>query len=73
MLRLRLLEEGINPGILSGRFNQDIIEMLVKRLDSMVMRRMLEFKNSEYVLPASRILTSNEIFQEILCITLSGT
>ena len=73
MLRLRLLVEGINPGVLSGRFNQDTIEMLVSRLDSMVMRRMLEFKNSKYVLPAERILTSNEIFQEILCIKPNGT
>ena len=73
MLRLRLLVEGINPGVLSGRFNQDTIEMLVSRLDSMVMRRMLEFKNSKYVLPAERILTSNEIFQEIIDIKSSET
>jgi hypothetical protein len=68
-----LLVEGINPGVLSGRFNQDTIEMLVSRLDSMVMRRMLEFKNSKYVLPAERILTSNEIFQEIIDIKSSET
>jgi oxygen-independent coproporphyrinogen-3 oxidase len=73
MLRLRLLVEGINPGVLSGRFTQDIIETLVSRLDSMVMRRMLEFKNSKYVLPAERILTSNEIFQEIIDIKSSET
>jgi oxygen-independent coproporphyrinogen-3 oxidase len=73
MLRLRLLVEGINPGVLSGRFSPATIEMLVSRLDSMVMRGMLEFDNSKYVLPASRILTSNEIFQEVLGIRPGGT
>ena len=66
MLRLRLLVEGINPGELSGRYSQAAIEMLVSRLDGMVTRRMLDLKDSKYVLPASRILTSNEIFQEII-------
>jgi oxygen-independent coproporphyrinogen-3 oxidase len=73
MLRLRLLVEGINPGVLSGRFSPAIIETLVSRLDSMVMRGMLEFDNSKYVLSASRILTSNEIFQEVLGIRPGGT
>jgi oxygen-independent coproporphyrinogen-3 oxidase len=73
MLRLRLLVEGINPGVLSGRFSPATIEMLVSRLDSMVMREMLEFDNSKYVLPASRVLTSNEIFQEVLGIRPGGT
>ncbi len=73
MLRLRLLVEGINPGVLSGRFSPATIEMLISRLDSMVMRGMLEFDNSKYVLPASRILTSNEIFQEVLGIRPGGT
>ena len=66
MLRLRLLVEGIDPGVLSGRFSPATIETLVSRLDSMVLSRMLEFDNSRYVLPASRILTSNEIFREVL-------
>lgn len=73
MLRLRLLVEGINPGVLSGRFNPATIEMLVSRLDSIVIRGMLEFDNSKYILPASQILTSNEIFQEVLGIRSGGT
>jgi oxygen-independent coproporphyrinogen-3 oxidase len=66
MLRLRLLVEGIDPGVLSGRFSPATIETLVSRLDGMVMSGMLEFNNSRYVLPASRILTANGIFREVL-------
>jgi len=66
MLRLRLLVEGIEPGVLSGRFSTATVETLVSRLDDMVMKGMLKFDNSRYVLPASRILTSNEIFREVL-------
>ena len=73
MLRLRLLVEGINPGVLSGRFSPATIEILVSRLDSLVMRGMLEYANSKYVLSTSRILTSNEIFQEVLGIRPDGT
>lgn len=66
MLRLRLLVEGLDPRELSGRFRPASIEKLVKRLDVMVQARLLVHEKAQYVLPASRILTSNGIFRQVL-------
>jgi oxygen-independent coproporphyrinogen-3 oxidase len=66
MLRLRLLEEGLTPQEMSGRFNPGAVEMLTKRLDRMVQQGLLHFNNSRYTIPASQILVSNRIFREVL-------
>jgi oxygen-independent coproporphyrinogen III oxidase len=66
MLRLRLLVEGINPGILTGRYSPAAIAMLVSRLNSLATRGMLKFDGAKYVIPASHVLTSNSIFREVL-------
>jgi len=66
MIRLRLLVEGLNPSVLEDRFSRASINGLVNRLNAMVEKGFLEYRQMSYRLPASRILTSNEIFQEIL-------
>lgn len=66
MLRLRLLEEGVGTGDLTTRFGRDNVEALIGRLEQMAARGMLVSDGERYVLPSSRILTSNPIFAEVL-------
>ena len=66
MLRLRLLEEGIEINELTARFGQDNIEALIRRLDYMAVQGRLIADGSTYRLPPSRVLTSNPIFAEVI-------
>lgn len=66
MLRLRLLEEGLDVGELVARFGQDNIESLTNRLDQMAHDGRLIFDGWRYRLTPSRVLTSNPIFAEVL-------
>jgi oxygen-independent coproporphyrinogen III oxidase len=66
MLRLRLLGEGVETGDLIARFGRDNVGALIGRLEQMAARGMLVSYGARYVLPSSRILTSNPIFAEVL-------
>ena len=66
MLRLRLLQEGLDINELATRFGRDNITALVKRLDAMVDEGLLNRKNTIYRLPPSRVLTSNPIFARVI-------
>jgi oxygen-independent coproporphyrinogen III oxidase len=66
MLRLRLLEEGINPNDLYERYGHENITDLVCRLYEMATTGDLLFDGIRFRLPKSRILTSNQIFARVL-------
>ncbi|OGO19765.1 MAG: hypothetical protein A2144_11600 [Chloroflexi bacterium RBG_16_50_9] len=66
MLRLRLLEEGIDVNELTARFGRDNMKTLISRLDYMARQGHLIASGSRYRLPPSRVLTSNPIFAEVL-------
>jgi len=66
MLRLRLLEEGIEPGELAARFGPDNVAALTGQFDAMVREGLLIRENSRYRLHPSRVLTSNPIFARVL-------
>ncbi len=66
MLRLRLLTEGICIDEMAVRFGQDNIAPLIERLERMVTNGELVAKGSRFLLPPSRILTSNSIFAAVL-------
>jgi oxygen-independent coproporphyrinogen III oxidase len=66
MLRLRLLDEGVNPSDLVKRFGQENIEDIVGRLHEMVKAGDLVYDGSRYRLATSRILTSTPIFLKVL-------
>lgn len=66
MLRLRLLEEGIEVSELTARFGQNNVETLIRRLEYMASGGRLVADCSRYRLPPSRVLTSNPIFAEVL-------
>ena len=66
MLRLRLLEEGLDADVLTERFGQENAHDIFTRLDKMVQECLLIHEGSKYRLTPSRILTSNPIFARVL-------
>lgn len=66
ILRLRLLNEGIDTPELALKFGRDNIKDLVNRLHELAKSDKLTADGSRYRLPSSRILTSNPIFAEVL-------
>jgi oxygen-independent coproporphyrinogen III oxidase len=66
MLRLRLLEEGLDIGELENRYGTKNITGLRIRLDAMVKEGMLSRTGAIYRLDPARVLTSNPIFAEVL-------
>jgi len=66
MLRLRLLQEGIDLDQLSARFGADNTRALAARLQRMYAGGRLVKEGPRYRLPPGRILTSNPIFAEVL-------
>ena len=66
MLRLRLLVEGINPSVFSGRYNPEAIVRLIDRLNKLTERGLLETDGIRYRLAKKYVLTSNGIFQAVL-------
>jgi oxygen-independent coproporphyrinogen-3 oxidase len=66
MLRLRLLEEGLDSQVLISRFGQENAHDIFTRLEKMVTEGLLIHQGSQYRLTPSRILTSNPIFARVL-------
>lgn len=66
MVRLRLLVEGIDINQLAVKYGEDTIEALIDRCNYMVRQGQLLTNGSRYLLPPSRVLTSNPIFAEVI-------
>ncbi len=66
MLRLRLLQEGLNIDELGRKFGRENISGLVARLDSMADIGAIIRDGANYRLSPSRVLTSNPIFAGVL-------
>jgi oxygen-independent coproporphyrinogen-3 oxidase len=66
MLRLRLLEEGLDISSLAPRYGQDNTSRLQKRLNKLADDKMLTRVGIQYRLPPERVMTSNRIFIEII-------
>ena len=66
MLRLRLLEEGLNTDELTAKFGPANTAGIIRRLNKMVQEGLLIRERSRYRITPSRILTSNPIFARVL-------
>jgi coproporphyrinogen III oxidase-like Fe-S oxidoreductase len=66
MLRLRLLEEGLNTDELTAKFGSANTSDIIRCLDKMVQEGLLLQTGSACRLEPSRILTSNPIFARVL-------
>ncbi len=66
MLRLRLLEEGLNADELTAKFGPANTSAIIARLDKMVQEELLLQTGSTYRLSPAHILTSNPIFSRVL-------
>ena len=66
MLRLRLLEEGLNTDELTAKFGPANTADIIRRLDKMVQEGLLLQTGSVCRLTPSRIMTSNPIFARVL-------
>ncbi len=66
MLRLRLLEEGLDTHELTTKYGVENVQDVISRLDGMVCEGLLTCENSRYRLSPSRIMTSNPIFARVL-------
>jgi oxygen-independent coproporphyrinogen-3 oxidase len=66
MLRLRLLEEGVDVENLSAKYGKKAVAEIVLRLESMTCRGYLLKEGERYRLAPERVLTSNAIFADVL-------
>lgn len=66
ILRLRLLEEGLDLLDLAGRYSDVNIQLLRKRLDRLWGEKMLEKSGHTYRLPLKRVLVSNQVFMNVM-------
>ena len=66
MLRLRLLEEGLDIIGLAARYGQVNAARLQKRLDKLTDDKMLTRVGTRYRLPPEMVMTSNRVFVEII-------
>ena len=66
MLRLRLLEEGLDVSNLTARYGEINTAGLRRRLNRLADDKMLARAGAHYRLPPERVMTSNRIFIEII-------
>lgn len=66
MLRLRLLQEGINLEEMAGKFDSENVAALSVKLENMVAAGNLVRKGGKYCLPYERVLISNPIMADVL-------
>jgi oxygen-independent coproporphyrinogen III oxidase len=66
MLRLRLLEEGLDTDELGRKFGEENVKAIIGRLEEMAREGLLIKEDSRYRLEPSRILTSNPIFARVI-------
>ena len=66
MLRLRLLQEGLDITDLAARYGIASTYNLHRRLDKLADDKMLDRAGTRYRLPPERVMTSNRVFIEII-------
>lgn len=66
MLRLRLLEEGLDISGLAARYGKADTDRLNRRLDKLADDNMLAREGTRYRLPPERVMTSNLVFIEVI-------
>ena len=66
MLRLRLLEEGLDISSLAARYGKANTDGLISRLNKLADDKMLARAGTLYRLPPERVMTSNRVFIEII-------
>jgi oxygen-independent coproporphyrinogen-3 oxidase len=66
MLRLRLIEEGLDTEEIAKKFGEANIEPLVRRMQQLVIEGLLLREGSKYKLNPARVLTSNPILARVL-------
>ncbi len=66
MLRLRLLEEGLDAGQLARRYGFNESKGLEERLNNLAGQKMLMKKGKKYKLAPGSILTSNRVFVDVI-------
>ena len=66
MLRLRLLEEGLDISSLAARYGKANTDGLIGRLNKLADDKMLARAGTRYRLPPERVMTSNRVFIEII-------
>jgi len=66
MLRLRLLEEGLDAIELGRRFGEENVKEVIARLEKLAQEGLLIKNGSRYRLTPARILTSNPIFARVI-------
>jgi oxygen-independent coproporphyrinogen III oxidase len=66
ILRLRLLQEGLNLDQLTTRFGEQNVAGLKERLDGLAGKELLERQGSVYRLPAGCALVSNPILSSVM-------
>ena len=66
MLRLRLLEEGLDVAEFTRRHGRENVHALLERLDAMSREGLLLFDGAKYRLEPSLVLTSNPILARVL-------
>jgi len=66
MLRLRLIQEGLDMEEMTGKYGLTAVERLEARLNELVERRMLAREGYIYRLQPERVLTSNSVFVDVI-------
>ena len=66
MLRLRLLEEGLDTEEMVKKFGEENIKPLIRRIQQLVINGSLLREDTRYRLNPSRVLTSNPILAKVL-------
>ncbi len=66
MLRLRLIEEGLDTSEMAKRFGEENIEPLIKRMQQLVIEGSLLREGSKYRLNPAKVLVSNPILARVL-------
>jgi oxygen-independent coproporphyrinogen III oxidase len=66
MLRLRMLDEGLDLNVMRVQYNTETIRTILDRILKLEDEGLLVSRNNKYLIPSDKILTSNSIFQRIL-------
>ncbi|MFA5399025.1 MAG: radical SAM family heme chaperone HemW [Dehalococcoidia bacterium] len=66
MLRLRLIQEGLDMQEMAGKYGRNVIEGLEARLNELVKRRSLARERAVFRLQPACVLTSNSVFIDVI-------
>ncbi len=66
MLRLRLLEEGLDCAAMAERFSPENVIGLRQRLEKLVEEGLLEKTGTRYILPGKMVMTANQVLSRVV-------